>query len=221
PAEVLTQPYDKISPAMQARYYGSSAYNLVRIILGKANPGDNEQENVYTRAAGCLQQWCREGVLIRDNEPSIYRYTQAFKVPGDRSGATVERCGFIALGQLEDYDRKVVFRHEQTLSKPKTDRLNLLRATQAHFGQIFMLYSEPAAEIEAALQQGCPPTVEVRDEYDVVHRIWRISDPGTLQGVQAKMADKKLIIADGHHRYETALNYRNEMRKQAGAISPG
>jgi len=219
--EVVTQPYDKITPAMQDRYYAASPYNLVRIILGKLEASDNERQTVYTRAAACMQQWRRERILVPDTEPSIYLYKQTFRVPGDSSTTVMERRGFIALGQLEDYDRKVIFRHEQTLSKPKADRLDLLRATQAHFGQIFMLYSEPAAEIEAALQQGCPPTVEVRDEYDVVHRIWRISDPGTLQGVQAKMADKKLIIADGHHRYETALNYRNEMRKQAGAISPG
>jgi uncharacterized protein (DUF1015 family) len=216
PAEVITQPYDKISPSMQTRYYGSSAYNLVRIILGKAEPGDSEQNNVYTRAAGYLQQWCREGVLVRDIEPSIYFYTQAFKVPGDRSEATVERRGFIALGQLEDYDRKVVFRHEQTLSKPKADRLNLLEATRAHFGQIFMLYSDPAAEIEGALRQAAPPTVELRDEYDVLHRMWKISELSLIQAVQTGMSDKKLIIADGHHRYETALNYRNEMRQRYG-----
>ena len=216
-AEVVTQPYDKITPEMQDRYYGSSPYNLVRIILGKPQAGDNEQESVYTRAAASLQQWRSDGVLVPDDEPSLYLYTQTFRVPGDTSGAVMERRGFIALGQVEDYDQKVVFRHEQTLSKPKADRLNLLRATQSHFGQIFMLYSDPAAEIDAALRQSGPPTAEVRDEYDVLHRMWKISDPGVIQAVQAKMADKKLIIADGHHRYETALNYRNEMRKQAGA----
>jgi uncharacterized protein (DUF1015 family) len=217
--EVVTQPYDKITPAMQDRYYTDSPFNLVRIILGKPRAGDNEGESVYTRAAAFVQEWREEGVLTSDTEPSIYVYTQAFRVPGDSSGAVMERRGFIALGQLEDYDQKVVFRHEQTLSKPKADRLNLLRATQTHFGQLFMLYSDPAAEIDAALRQSGPPTAEVRDEYDVLHRIWKISDPAVLQEVQAKMADKKLIIADGHHRYETALNYRNEMRKQAGSRS--
>src|SRR5271165_6535117 len=218
-AEVVTQPYDKISPEMQDRYYESSPYNLVRIILGKPETGDNERESVYTRAAASVQQWRTNGVLAADDEPSLYLYTQTFRVPGDNSGAVLERRGFIVLGQVEDYDQKVVFRHEQTLSKPKADRLNLLRATQAHFGQLFMLYSDPAAEIDAALRQTGPPTAEIRDEYDVVHRMWRVSDHATLQTVQAKMADKKLIIADGHHRYETALNYRNEMRKQAGSRS--
>jgi len=219
PAEVVTQPYDKITPDMQDRYYAASPYNLVRVILGKPQSGDNERESVYTRAAASMNQWRADGVLVPDAEPSIYLYTQAFRVPGDSSSAVTERRGFIALGQLEDYDQKVVFRHEQTLSKPKADRLNLLRATQTHFGQLFMLYSDPPAEIDAVLRPSVPPTVEVRDEYDVLHRMWKISDPGTVQSVQAKMADKKLIIADGHHRYETALNYRNEMRKHAGGDS--
>ena len=219
PAEVVTQPYDKITPDMQDRYYAASPYNLVRVILGKSQSRDNERESVYTRAAACVNQWRTDGVLVPDAEPSIYLYTQTFRVPGDSSSTVMERRGFIALGQLEDYDQKVVFRHEQTLSKPKADRLNLLRATQAHFGQLFMLYTDPAAEIDAALRPSTLPTVEVRDEYDVLHRMWKISDRETIQAVQAKMADKKLIIADGHHRYETALNYRNEMRKQADGDS--
>ncbi len=215
PAQVVTQPYDKVTPAMQDQYYAASPYNLVRVILGKPQSNDNGQQNVYTRAAASLQQWRAEGVLVADPQPSIYLYTQTFRIPGDASGATAERRGFIALGQVEDYDHKVVYRHEQTLSKPKADRLNLLRATQAHCGQIFMLYSDPAGEIDSALWQNGPPTVEVRDQYDVLHRLWKVSDPAVIRTVQAKMADKKLIIADGHHRYETALNFRNEMRGHA------
>jgi uncharacterized protein (DUF1015 family) len=218
-ADVVTQPYDKINPSMQDRYYSASPYNLVRVILGKSQPGDGEQESVYTRAAANLQQWRAEQVLVRDAEPSIYLYTQTFRVPGDVSGTQLERRGFIAAGQLEEYDQKVVFRHEQTLSKPKADRLNLLRATQSHFGQIFMLYSDPAGAVDSALVQSRPPDVEVRDEYNVIHQMWKVSDPATVQKVQAGMADKKLIIADGHHRYETALNYRNEMRRQFGVVA--
>ncbi len=213
--EVMTQPYDKITPAMQDEYYAASPYNLVRIILGKSQPGDNDQENVYTRAAAYLRQWQAEGVLQRDAEPSIYVYVQTFKIPGDPAGTQLERRGFIALGRVEDYDRKVVFRHEQTLSKPKADRLNLLQATQAHCEQIFMLYCDPADEVAALLKPSTPPTVELRDEYGVLHQMWKVSDPATLAAVKAKMADKKLIIADGHHRYETALNYRNQMRQQS------
>jgi uncharacterized protein (DUF1015 family) len=216
PEQVVTQPYDKISPAMQDRYYAASPYNLVRIILGKAEPGDDEKSNIYSRAAANLQHWREAQVLVRDADPSIYLYTQSFKVPGDPTESRLERRGFIAAGQLEEYDKQVVFRHEQTLSKPKADRLNLLRATQSHFGQIFMLYSDPADAVDATLRQSCPPDVEVTDEYDVIHRLWKVSDRETIARVQAAMHDKNLIIADGHHRYETALNYRNDMRQRSG-----
>jgi uncharacterized protein (DUF1015 family) len=214
-ADVVTQPYDKISPSMQDRYYAANPFNLVRVILGKTDSGDGEQSNVYTRAAENLRNWCAENVLVRDPEPGIYRYTQTFRLPGDLSGTLYERKGFVAAGQLEDYDRKVVFRHEQTLSKPKADRLNLLRETQSHFGQIFMLYSDPEQTVDAALVENRAPDVEVRDEYDVVHRMWRVSDQAVINKVQATMDDKQLIIADGHHRYETALNYRNQMREDS------
>ena len=216
-AEVLTQPYDKITPTMQDRYYEVSPYNLVRIILGKAGPADNENQNVYTRAAGSLKDWRGEGVLEQDAEPSIYVYSQSFKVPGDPAGAEAERLGFIALGRVDDYDNKVVFRHEQTLSKPKADRLNLLRATAAHCELIFMVYDDPADEVGKILAQEGAPTLELRDEYGVLHRMWKVSDPATVAAAKATMADKKLIIADGHHRYETALNFRNEMREKYGS----
>ena len=213
--DVVTQPYDKISPAMQERYYQSSPHNLVRVILGKAEPGDNEQQNVYSRAAANLAAWRDAQIVTQDPDPSIYLYTQTFTVPGDASGERLERRGFIAAGQLEAYDQEVVFRHEQTLSKPKADRLNLLQATQAHFGQIFMLYCDPSSEVDAILAQSRPPDVEVKDEYDVLHRLWKVADSATIERVQRSMADKKLIIADGHHRYETALNYRSAMRQRA------
>jgi uncharacterized protein (DUF1015 family) len=214
--DVVTQPYDKISPVMQDRYYEANPHNLVRIILGKAEPGDDAERNRYSRAANALRKWQAEGILIQDPEPSIYLYTQTFTVPGDTAGTPHERRGFIAAGQLEEYERKIVFRHEQTLNKPKADRLNLLRATHAHFGQIFMLYSDPAAVIDTMLATANPPTVEVTDEYAVIHRLWKISDPSMVARVQVAMADKKLIIADGHHRYETALNHRNEMGQKYG-----
>jgi uncharacterized protein (DUF1015 family) len=129
----------------------------------------------------------------------------------------MERDGFIAAGKLQDYSERVVHRHEQTLSKPKADRLDLLRATRAHFGHIFMLYSDPEAEVEKLLRTGEEPIIDLQDEYGVRHRVWKISDPHLVSSVRSKMADKKLIIADGHHRYETALNYRNERR--AGVTS--
>jgi uncharacterized protein (DUF1015 family) len=217
PAQVVTQPYDKITPAMQERYYAASPYNLVRIILGYRRPEDNTEDNVYTRAASSFRDWRQEGVLRQDSRPSIFVYSQRFTVPG----ATDEcaRRGFIGLGRLEDYWARVVYRHEQTLTKPKADRLELLRATRAHLEQLFMVY-EDSGEIDSLGSAAqAEPDIEVADEYGVIHRVWQVSDSGLIDSVRAKMRDKKLIIADGHHRYETAINYRNERRAQSGASS--
>jgi uncharacterized protein (DUF1015 family) len=219
---VVTQPYDKIDPSMQERYYQASPHNLVRIILGKRLPEDGQSENVYTRAATSFENWRRTAILRHDPAPSIYRYCQTFKVPGSAPGneTLAERRGFIALGRIEEYAAGIVFRHEQTLSKPKADRLDLLRATRAHFGQLFMLYSG-AGTVDALIESAATadPDIEVTDEYDVVHRVWKISDAAVIASVREQMKDKKLIIADGHHRYETALTYRNERRATAETAS--
>ena len=211
PAEnLVTQPYDKISDNMRARYLSLSPYNLVRVILGEKSASDSDGDNVYTRAAAHLNDWIASGVLEQEPEPSLYAYFQQFTVPD--TGQKVERKGFIGLGPVEDYSAGVVYRHEQTLYGPKKDRLELLRYTHAHFGQLFMLYDDPALDVDKLLDQaaGDPPTTAVTDEYGAVHRVWRISDPSTLARIQQLMADKKLLIADGHHRYETALAFRNE-----------
>ena len=208
--DVVTQPYDKISPAMQEGYYQRSPYNLVRIILGLPELFDAERgENVYSRAARDFKAWREQGILVREKDPCIFAYSQQFRVPG--SDEVKERRGFIALGKLHDYADQVVFRHEQTLSKPKSDRLNLLKSTRAHFGQIFMLYSDPAGTVQKLLYDGAGPAdAQVTDEYGVLHSVWRVSDPSVIRMLASTMADKKLIIADGHHRYETALNYSKE-----------
>jgi len=213
PADVVTQPYDKITAALQDRYYEASPYNLVRIILGRRGENDNPESNVYSRATGYFRDWKQQGILRQDSLPSIYIYSQRFTRPGSikESSTELERRGFIALGRIEDYSAGVVFRHEQTLAKPKVDRLDLLRATRAHFGQIFMLY-EDSGQVEALLATDGEPDISVSDEYGVVHRVWEVTDAALIHSVQAAMKDKKLIIADGHHRYETALNYRNERR---------
>ncbi len=215
--DVVTQPYDKISPAMQQAYYQRSPYNLVRIILGLPELFDAERgESVYTRAARDFNAWREQGVLAQEKAPAIFAYSQRFRVPG--AEIIKERRGFIALGKLHEYADQVVFRHEQTLSKPKGDRLNLLKATRAHFGQIFMLYSDPAGSVERILYDGAGPAeAEVTDEYGVLHRLWKASDPAAINLLTTAMADKKLIIADGHHRYETALNYAREHAPAAPA----
>lgn len=213
---VVTQPYDKITPEMQERYYGANPSNLVRIILGRKQFGDNPQENVYTRASATFSDWRQSGILRQDPQPSIYRYAQKFAIPNTRM--TAERKGYIALGQLENYSAGVIFRHELTHSGPKADRLDLLRATRTHFEQIFMLYSDSGA-IEAKIQTAAAPDIDVIDEFDVRHQIWKISDPRLIADFQSLMQAQKLIIADGHHRYETALAYRDE-RRAAGGVAP-
>ena len=219
--DVLTQPYDKITPQMQTRYYELSQHNLVRIILGKGGETDTPGFNTYTRAAEYLHDWRAAGILKQDLEPCFYLYSQAFTVPGTRNLA--ERRGLIALGRIHDYADGVVFRHEQTLAKPRADRLNLLKATKAHFGQIFMLYSDPQGAMERLLGKKTDedPDISVLDEYEVLHRVWRISDAALIKGIQQIMCDKKLLIADGHHRYETSLAYRDERRKEADSKDPG
>jgi uncharacterized protein (DUF1015 family) len=213
-ADLVTQPYDKISPAMQARYLSLSSYNLVRLILGERKPEDNAAANVYTRAAAYLNDWIARGVLARDAGPAIFPYFQDFIVPD--TGERLTRKGFIGLGAVEDYSAGIVHRHERTLAGPKKDRLELLRHTHAHFGQIFMLYPDRAGEIDALLEEAAQaaPLAEVTDEYGVGHRMWRIAAAARIQEL---MADKKLLIADGHHRYETALAFRNENPQLAGA----
>jgi uncharacterized protein (DUF1015 family) len=190
---------------MRSRYLSLSPHNLVRVIL----PG-----GAYVGAASYLREWIASGVLARDREAGVFPYFQEFTVPD--TGERLVRKGFIALGAVEDYSAGVVHRHEQTLSGPKKDRLELLRHTHAHFGQIFMLYPDPAAAVDALLDQAAslPPVAEVTDEYGAVHRVWRIADAARIQEL---MADKKLLIADGHHRYETALAFRDENPGLPGA----
>jgi uncharacterized protein (DUF1015 family) len=211
---LVTQPYDKISPAMQSRYLSLSPYNLVRVILGERRAGDSESDNVYTRAARYLNDWIASGVLARDQQAGVFPYFQEFTVPD--TGELLVRKGFIALGAVEDYSAGVVHRHEQTLSGPKKDRLELLRHTQAHFGQIFMLYPDPDGAIDALLDEAAAlaPVIEVADEYGAVHRLWKTADTARVEQL---MADKKLLIADGHHRYETALAFRDENPGLPGA----
>jgi len=202
---VITQPYDKITPAMLERYRALSPYNLAHII----------KTSDYAGAAVLLHDWRREGVLGCDPAPAVYPYFQTYRAPG--SSETQTRRGFIAAGGLEEYGAGVVFRHEQTLTGPKLDRLQLLRSTRAHFGQIFMLYSDPAGEIDRLLDSAsrAEPIERLCDEYGAEHAVWRVDEPSAIDAYRRFMADKKLIIADGHHRYETALAFREECRRSA------
>ena len=215
--DVLTQPYDKITPEMQERYYAASAYNLIAIEKGKPAAGDTPENNVYTRAAAKLEEWIAAKILVQDGAPSIYVYAQDYLVPGTQTRRT--RIGFIALGRVEDYSAGVVFPHERTLSAPKADRIELLRHTRAQTGQLFMLYDDKSRKIETLLEDIARrnTAIEMRDEFDVLHRLWPVSDADAIRRIETAMAPQKLVIADGHHRYETALNFRNENREKAGA----
>jgi uncharacterized protein (DUF1015 family) len=211
---LVTQPYDKISPAMQSRYLSMNPYNLVRVVLGERKPEDSAADNVYTRANRCMEEWTASGILVQDTEPGVFPYFQEFVVPD--TGERQVRKGFIALGAVEEYSAGVVYRHEQTLSGPKKDRRELLRHTHTHFEPIFMLYADPDGAIDALLDEAAAstPLGEVTDEYGAIHRIWKIAEGGRIQ---ALMADKKLLIADGHHRYETAMAFRSENPGLKGA----
>jgi uncharacterized protein (DUF1015 family) len=215
--KVVTQPYDKISKEMQERYYDLHPHNIVRLVFGKTHPNDSPANNVYTRAAADLKEWRSSGMLHLLLEPAFFIYFQRFIVPD--SDEVRLRKGFVGLGRLEDYANKVVFPHERTLTGPKKDRLELLRHTKTQFEQIFMLYEDPARRIDALMDENAraKPDIHLKDEYGVEHSMWILTDCEQIEFIKAEMEDKKLIIADGHHRYETALAYRDEMRGEQGS----
>lgn len=216
-SDVITMPYDRIHDAEQAQYYDLSPYSYVRIIQGRRTPDDNDENNVYTRARGYMLNWLVEEVLIRDPAPVLYVLEQTFTTP---DGVEHTRRGLTAALELSRFDEGVVLPHEHTLSGPKVDRLNLTRATQTGWGHIFMLYPDETSVVNQLLQPFLDTHMPalVRDrviEPDVEQALWVINDPALIEAVVAEMATKQpLIIADGHHRYETALNYRDEMRAQ-------
>src|SRR6202046_4194629 len=218
--DVVTQPYDKITPAMQEQYYAANPYNLIVIEKGKPLPDDSGQNDVYTRAGETIKEWIARGILLQDESPAVYVYSQEYLVPGTHTRKV--RIGFIALGRLEDYDAKIVFPHERTLSAPKADRIELLRHPHGQTGHLFMLHDDAPRQIDNYLEEiaRTPTPFEMRDEFEVTHRLWPVTDAAPIRRIQAAMADKKIIIADGHHRYETALNFRNESRARLGKIDP-
>ncbi len=218
---VLTQPYDKITPTMQEKYYAADPHNLISVEKGRTLEGDSPEHNVYTRAAVTLKNWIAEKVVVQDEAPAFYAYTQEYTVPGSSLRPT--RRGFIATGKLEDYSAGIIFRHEHTLSGPKADRLELLRHTRMHTGQLFMLYADAQRRVDAILEEVekvQPAVTQLADEYGVIHRLWLIAEPQKIAAIQQAMAEQKLVIADGHHRYETSLNFRNESRTRAGKLIP-
>ncbi|MBN2011488.1 DUF1015 domain-containing protein [candidate division KSB1 bacterium] len=214
---LVSQPYDTISAEMQTRYYQASDYNFARVIKGKEFKSDSASETVYTRANAYLNAWIANDIVRQDDEPAIYAYEQVYEVT---PGHPKSRLGYIALLKLENFDAHVVFPHEQTHSGPKVDRYKLMEATHANTGMIFMLYSDPRNAINAILRDQMvtmPALFDFDMGDDITQRIWRINDTDAIQQIQALMTANSLIIADGHHRYETALKFRDDHPEIPGA----
>ena len=202
--EVTAPPYDVISPALQESLYQKNPHNVVRLILGKEFSTDSETDNRYSRSASTFRQWLEEEVLIRDPQPGFYLYSQEYEFEGEKFC----RTGFFARVKTEAFNEGNILPHEFTLSKAKTDRTHLLNACHANFSPIFGLYSDPEGNIDALLKgEGNLEPLSVIDDGSVVHRLWRLSNPAICQQISERIADKKIYIADGHHRYETALAF--------------
>jgi uncharacterized protein (DUF1015 family) len=215
-SDLVTQPYDKIPADLQEQYYAASPYNIIRVIKGRPEPGDNESNNVYTRAARTFERWAADGIVAQDPSPGFYPYFQEFEHPDTKE--RLVRKGLIGLFELAEYQAGTIHRHELTHSGPKVDRLKLARETRGYFEQLFVLYDDAGFAVESFLDEAAraEPLLTAREQ-GVVHRLWKISDPTKVHAIQEAMAPRKLMIADGHHRYETALNFFRENRDLAGA----
>jgi len=213
---VVAPPYDIISKEEQEQLYKKSEYNIVRLILGKEYPDDTGENNRYTRAADFFHKWIDDKILVRTDKPSMYVYGETYTIDGKNK----KMRGLIALLKLEGYETGKVKRHEKTLSKPKEDRLKLMKTCNANFDQIFLLYSDPEKKIDEILDRNSKGKPDYEAKYDdVVHRLWTVTRRDDIDEIVKTMKPKPLFIADGHHRYETALNYRNYMREKHPGFS--
>ncbi|MEE3371440.1 MAG: DUF1015 domain-containing protein [Planctomycetota bacterium] len=215
-SDVIAPPYDVIDPALQAELYDQHPLNVIRLILNRAEPGDDKLQNQYTRAAATLRRWQREGVLQTDPDPAIYVYHQVYT----HGGESFTRRGFMARVSLEKLGSGSIYPHEETHAAAKADRLQLTRACQANLSQIFSVYPDPdnvvQQGLEAAIATQAP--LEAVDHLGITHRIWPVTDLAVIQQVATDIATLPLFIADGHHRYETACNFLAE-RKQQGPLA--
>jgi uncharacterized protein (DUF1015 family) len=218
---VVSPPYDVINSDMQTKLHKDSKFSIAHIIRGEKTESDNSENNEYTRAAKLLDSWIKTGALKKEEEPVIYVLAQDFEVNGEK----MTRAGFIALINLEDMciskDESGscfgVHQHEETLPKDIEDRLNLLSATKANFGMIFSIYSDDSRTVDTILEDKMkvPPLMIVDDDDGITHRLWAISNQDEIKKIQKVMENKYIIIADGHHRYKTALKYRQNHPSEA------
>jgi len=212
---VMAPPYDIIQEKLQNQLYEKHPYNVIRLELSRETTKDTKKNNRYTRSGAYLKNWRDEKILIQDEQPALYVYFLDYVT---RDGEKKTQKGFLSIALLEELDSGVVFPHENTLSGPKADRLRLMEACHANFSAIFSLYSNPEMEIVRILDETATasPLMDVRDMDQVRHRVWPLCDSEKIRRIQKIMADLPLFIADGHHRYETALSYRNRMREKTG-----
>jgi uncharacterized protein (DUF1015 family) len=215
--DLVCPPYDVISPEQQERYYEASPYNVIRIELGKEFPGDTETENKYTRAAAFLEAWLRDGILVTDT-PSLYLYLQDFEWDGRR----YSRPGVVGAVRLHEFSERVILPHEKTLSKPKEDRFNLMKATRANVSHIFGFFSDATGRARQAIEKArrTEPLFSFVDDDGVTHSLFRIPEEAAAT-IKDALASERIFIADGHHRYETALRYRATMRETLGTDAEG
>jgi uncharacterized protein (DUF1015 family) len=214
--EVTAPPYDVISPDQQEALYQKNPHNVVRLIFGKGSDQDSDTDNRYTRSAKVFECWINEGVLKRDDEPGLYLYSQEYEFEGERFC----RVGFFALVKIEDFSEGNICPHEFTLAKAKTDRTKLLNACHANFSPIFGLYSDPEGKIDSFLHEGVKSKpLSVIDDSKIVHKLWRLSNSESNKKICDLIRDKKIYIADGHHRYETALAFSKDNKdKVIGSV---
>jgi len=219
--DVVAPPYDIIDTAGQKALYDRHPHNIIRLELGIDQPGDGTSNNRYTRAAGTLQEWLKNGALKRDAKPTIYYHTIEYAPPGSKPGTPTKILrGFLVTAKLESLDSGQIYPHENTRSAAKTDRLNLLQACKANFSPIWLLYSDPQNAVLGMLEsavKGQPARIDFQDDSGCQQRLWAVSDPAILKQIVDTMHSKPLFIADGHHRYETALNYQRLRREEAGS----
>ncbi|GHO95734.1 phosphatase [Reticulibacter mediterranei] len=210
-AQVVTPPYDVIGKEAQERYYERSPYNVIRLELGKEQTNDNNLNNVYTRAAATFAEWRSQGVIQQDSQPAYYMYQQAFQ----RDGQKYTRTSLLSRVRLEPWSARVVLPHEHTLAKAKEDRLNLYRACSTNFSPIMSMYEDPQGRMRRLLSAyAAKPEISIVDEAGEEHRLHPINDPEQVALIRDFFAERQLYIADGHHRYETALAYQAEIREQ-------
>ena len=212
-ADLVTPPYDIISAQEQQAFYQRNPANVIRLEYAMEQEGDHPGENKYTRAKKSLEEFLEKGWLKEEEQPSIYVYEQVFSVP---NGETKSFKGIIARVRLEEFEKQVVIPHEETLSKAKTDRLNLMDQTNCNFSQVYCLYQDEKREIYPAIEaqsQG-EPSFSFTTEDGILQRVWILQDPQVLAQITASFQEEQLYIADGHHRYETALNFRNKLRDE-------